>query len=63
MHDDVANYGAAARSNSMSKPVYQSIRSCLLMALAGTLKRLWGSLRERKCLAHGDPASDLIQAF
>lgn len=33
------------------------------MALAGTLKQLWGSPKERKCLAHGDPVSDLIQAF
>lgn len=40
MHDDVANYAEAARSNSMSKPVYQSIRSCLLLALAGTLKHI-----------------------
>lgn len=29
MHDDVTNYSWPARSNSMSKPVYQSIRSCL----------------------------------
>ena len=49
MHDDVANYGAAARSNSMSKPVYQSIKSCLLVALAGTLKAALALTRERKC--------------
>jgi len=29
MHDDVANYSKPACSNSMSKPVYQSIRSHL----------------------------------
>lgn len=33
------------------------------MALGGTLKQLQDSPKERKCLAHGDPASDHIQAF
>lgn len=50
MHDDVANYRAAARSNSMSKPVYQSIRSCLFVAWVGTLKQWWDTGEREKVL-------------